>query len=258
MDSILRQARKFTTHPEFKGNIMDIGGPTANMYGYECPKKLSKGACRDKSCLFPGICSTLQPDHSRYLDLLEKLSALPGIKKVFITSGIRYDLILHDKHYGMAFLEKLVKDHVSGQLKVAPEHCETEVLQHMGKQTMNALLAFKQAFDRLSARCGKSQFLTYYFMAAHPGCTRPHMTALKRFTRDRLHIAPEQVQIFTPTPSTYSTLMYFTEQDPFTGNPLFVEKDPSQKQRQKDLITARKSNQKNGAPGRKRGFRRRL
>ena len=236
MDSILRQARQFTTHPDFKGNIMDLGGPTANMYGYECPKKLSKGACQDKSCLFPGICDTFRPDHSRYLNLLEQLTALPGIKKVFITSGIRYDLILKDKHYGMAFLEKLVSDHVSGQLKVAPEHCVPQVLQHMGKQTMTDLLEFKQAFDRLSARCGKQQFLTYYFMAAHPGCTRTHMTALKRFTRDRLHIAPEQVQIFTPTPSTYSTLMYCTGRDPFTDTPLFVEKNPFKKQLQKDIV----------------------
>jgi uncharacterized radical SAM protein YgiQ len=239
MESILRQARRFTTHPDFKGNIMDLGGPTANMYGYECPKKLSKGACRDKSCLFPEICNTLRPDHSRYLALLEKLTVIPGIKKVFITSGIRYDLILHDKQYGMAFLEKLVKDHVSGQLKVAPEHCDTQVLHHMGKQTMNDLLAFKQAFDRLSARCGKSQFLTYYFMAAHPGCTYTDMAALKRFTRDHLNITPEQVQIFTPTPSTYSTLMYHTGRDPFTGKPVFVEKNPVQKQKQKQTITAR-------------------
>jgi uncharacterized radical SAM protein YgiQ len=243
--SILSQARRFTTHPDFRGNIMDLGGPTANMYGFECPKKRSKGACQDKSCLFPGICDTLRPDHSRYLDLLEKLTAIPGIKKVFITSGIRYDLILKDKQHGMAFLKKLVKDHVSGQLKVAPEHCETQVLHHMGKQTVNDLLAFKQAFDRLSARCGKPQFLTYYFMAAHPGCTRTHMMALKRFTRDHLNITPEQVQIFTPTPSTYSTLMYYTGQDPFTGNPIFVEKNPVKKQQQKDTVTPRLRNRSN-------------
>jgi radical SAM superfamily enzyme YgiQ (UPF0313 family) len=115
----------------------------------------------------------------------------------------------------------------------------------MGKQTVNDLLAFKQAFDRLSARCGKPQFLTYYFMAAHPGCTRTHMMALKRFTRDHLNITPEQVQIFTPTPSTYSTLMYYTGQDPFTGNPIFVEKNPVKKQQQKDTVTPRLRNRSN-------------
>ncbi len=236
--SILRQARQFSAHPDFKGNIMDLGGPTANMYGYECQKKLSKGACQDKSCLFPGICKTLRPDHSRYLELLEKLCALPGIKKVFITSGIRYDLILQDKKHGMAFLKKLVKDHVSGQLKVAPEHCEKHVLNYMGKQTIDDLLAFKSAFDRLSADCGKPQFLTYYLMAAHPGCTQTDMASLKRFTTDKLRTTPEQVQIFTPTPATYSTLMYHTGRDPFTRTPVFVEKDPVKKQRQKDVVTA--------------------
>jgi uncharacterized radical SAM protein YgiQ len=208
------------------------------MYGYECPKKLSKGACQDKSCLFPDICHTLRPDHSRYLELLEKLYALPGIKKVFITSGIRYDLILQDKKHGMAFLKKLVKDHVSGQLKVAPEHCEKHVLNHMGKQTIDDLLAFKSAFDKLSADCGKPQFLTYYLMAAHPGCTQADMASLKRFTTDKLRTTPEQVQIFTPTPATYSTLMYHTGRDPFTRTSVFVEKDPVKKQRQKDVVTA--------------------
>ncbi len=247
IDSILRQARQFIACPDFKGNIMDLGGPTANMYGYECQKKRSKGACPDKGCLFPDICNTLRPDHSRYLDLLKKLTALPGINHVFINSGIRYDLILQDKKHGMAFLKKLVKDHVSGQLKVAPEHCEKHVLNHMGKQTIDDLLAFKSAFDRLSAECGKPQFLTYYLMAAHPGCTQTDMASLKRFTTDKLRTTPEQVQIFTPTPSTYATLMYCTGQDPFTGKPLFVEKDPVKKQRQKDAVTTPRK-----PPGRKR------
>lgn len=253
--SILRQARQFAAHPDFKGNIMDLGGPTANMYGYECPKKISHGACRDKSCLFPEICKTLRPDHSRYLDLLEKLCALPGINHVFINSGIRYDLILHDKKHGMAFLKKLVKDHVSGQLKVAPEHCEKHVLNHMGKQTIDDLLAFKSAFDRLSAECSKPQFLTYYLMAAHPGCTQTDMAALKRFTTEKLRTTPEQVQIFTPTPATFSTLMYHTGQDPFTRKPVFVEKDPVRKQQQKAAITTPRGpgRRKRGATSQKNG-----
>jgi uncharacterized radical SAM protein YgiQ len=248
--SILRQARQFTAHPDFKGNIMDLGGPTANMYGYECPKKLSQGACQDKACLFPEICKTLRPDHSLYLDLLEKLNALPGIKKVFVNSGIRYDLIMQDKKHGSAFLKKLVTDHVSGQLKVAPEHSENKVLHHMGKQTIDDLLTFKSAFDNISAACGKPQFLTYYFMAAHPGCTQKEMAALKRFISENLKTHPEQVQIFTPTPSTFSTLMYYTGQEPFTGKPLFVEKDPARKQRQKDIVTARTRPEKK--PGHKK------
>jgi uncharacterized radical SAM protein YgiQ len=246
--SILRQARQFTPHPDFKGNIMDLGGPTANMYGYECPKKLSHGACLEKSCLFPETCKNLRPDHSQYLDLLEKLTALPGIKKVFVNSGIRYDLIVQDKKHGSAFLKKLVTDHVSGQLKVAPEHSEKPVLHHMGKQTITDLLSFKADFDNISAACGKPQFLTYYFMAAHPGCTQKEMAALKRFISENLKTHPEQVQIFTPTPSTFSTLMYYTGQDPFTGNPLFVEKDPAKKQRQKDIVTARTRPEKKHRP----------
>lgn len=247
--SILRQARRFTAHPDFKGNIMDLGGPTANMYGYECPRKLSHGACQNKSCLFPEICKTLQPDHSRYMDLLERLTALPGIKKVFINSGIRYDLIMQDKKHGSAFLKKLAKYHVSGQLKVAPEHSEKQVLHHMGKQTIDDLLSFKSAFDSMSAACGKPQFLTYYFMAAHPGCTQKDMTSLKRFISENLKTHPEQVQIFTPTPSTFSTLMYYTGQDPFTRQPVFVEKNPVEKQRQKDIVTARTRPHKKRRPG---------
>jgi uncharacterized radical SAM protein YgiQ len=246
MASILKQAQHFTTLADFKGNIMDLGGPTANMYGYECPKKLSSGACQNKSCLFPGICQTLRPDHSRYLALLKKISALPGIKKVFVNSGIRYDLILHDKKNGMAFLEKLVKDHVSGQMKVAPEHCEKQVLCHMGKQTIDDLLAFKSVFDSMCRKYGKPQFLTYYLMAAHPGCTQNDMAALKHFTREKLKTNPEQVQIFTPTPSTFSTLMYYTGQNPFTLAPIFVEKDPVKKQRQKDIVAARTPQKKKG------------
>jgi radical SAM superfamily enzyme YgiQ (UPF0313 family) len=152
---------------------------------------------------------------------------------------------MQDKKHGSAFLKKLVTDHVSGQLKVAPEHSEKKVLHHMGKQTINDLPAFKSAFDRISAACGKPQFLTYYFMAAHPGCTQKEMAALKRFTSENLKTHPEQVQIFTPTPSTFSTLMYYTGQDPFTGKPLFVEKDPAKKQQQKDIVTARTRPKKN-------------
>jgi radical SAM superfamily enzyme YgiQ (UPF0313 family) len=159
---------------------------------------------------------------------------------------------MQDKKHGSAFLKKLVTDHVSGQLKVAPEHSEKQVLLHMGKQTIDDLPAFKSAFDRISAACGKPQFLTYYFMAAHPGCTQKEMAALKRFIRENLKTHPEQVQIFTPTPSTFSTLMYYTGQDPFTGKPMFVEKDPAKKQRQKETVIARTRPDKKRRPGPRR------
>lgn len=237
--SIVREAGTLTRYPDFKGNILDLGGPTANMYGYECEKKLTRGACRDRRCLFPRMCKHLKPDHSRHLALLKKIRTLPGVKKVFVNSGIRYDLILGDKPHGRAYLEALVRDHVSGQMKVAPEHTEPGVLHLMGKQGIDDLTEFKKEFSRMSDRAGKQQFLTYYLIAAHPGCTMQDMTALKKFTREKLKTNVEQVQIFTPTPSTYSTLMYYTGLDPFTMTPLFVEKDPVKKQQQKHIVTAK-------------------
>ncbi len=235
--SIIAEAKSFTRDKDFKGYIFDLGGPTANMYGYECKKKLKKGACRDKRCLFPKICESLAPDHSPQISLIRKLERLPGIKKVFVNSGIRYDLILNDKKHGNAYLEKLTRDNVSGQMKVAPEHTDKKVLNHMGKQGIDDLLAFKQAFDRLSKKSDKKQFLTYYLLAAHPGCDLKDMTQLKKFTSEKLNINPEQVQIFTPTPSTFSTLMYYTRLDPFTLEKIFVEKSPQGKEKQKQVVT---------------------
>ncbi|MBU4130132.1 MAG: YgiQ family radical SAM protein [Proteobacteria bacterium] len=247
--SILAEANRFTRDKDFKGNILDLGGPTANMYGYECKKKLKEGACPDKRCLFPSICPSLAPDHSPQIRLIRKLEALPGIKKVFINSGIRYDLILNDKKKGTAYLEKLTQDNVSGQMKVAPEHTENRVLTLMGKQGTDDLLAFKQAFDQLSKRSEKKQFLTYYLIAAHPGCDLAEMVQLKKFTSEKLNINPEQVQIFTPTPSTFSTLMYYTGLDPFTLEKIFVERNPQGKEKQKQAITDKsKKFQKKSSP----------
>jgi len=237
--SILAEAKSFTRDKDFKGYILDLGGPTANMYGYECKKKLKKGACQDKRCLFPIICESLDPDHSPHIRLIQKLEQLPGIKKVFINSGIRYDLILNDKKHGNAYLAKLVRDNVSGQMKVAPEHTGKRVLDLMGKQGIDDLLAFKQAFDRLSKQSDKKQFLTYYLIAAHPGCDLKDMTRLKQFTSEKLGINPEQVQIFTPTPSTFSTLMYYTGINPFTMGKIFVEKSLRGKEKQKQVVTAK-------------------
>jgi len=236
-DSILREAKTLIDHPGFKGIITDVGGPTANMYGFECKKKLTQGACLDKRCLFPAVCRNLKPDHSKQIELLRKIAEIPGVRKVFIASGIRYDLLLADKDHGMEFLKKLVNNHVSGQLKVAPEHTETKVLELMGKPDSQTLVKFKQKFDEFSKKAGKKQFLTYYLIAAHPGCTLDNMKQLKFFCRETLKITPEQVQIFTPTPSTYSTLMYHTEIDPFSGQKLFVEKERSSMEKQKQIIT---------------------
>ncbi len=234
--SILREAEIISRLDGFKGYIHDLGGPTANMYGYECRRKLSHGACKDRSCLFPSVCKSLRPDHSAYLDLIQRVEQVPGVKKVFIGSGIRYDLIVNDLRHGPAFLEKIVQDNVSGQMKIAPEHCVPHVLNLMGKPSMDHLTAFKLEFDRLTRKAGKKQFLTYYLMAAHPGCTLADMRTLARFTREKLRARPEQVQIFTPTPSTWSTLMYHTKTDPFSMTPLFVEKEAGQKDRQKKTL----------------------
>ncbi|MGL6169559.1 MAG: YgiQ family radical SAM protein, partial [Fusobacteriaceae bacterium] len=161
---------------------------------------------------------------------------IEGIKKIFIASGIRYDLILDDQKCGTIYLEDLIKEHVSGQMKIAPEHTENKILNLMGKRGKDYLTEFKNRFYEINKKLDKKQFLTYYLIAAHPGCDDKEMNNLKRFASQELRLNPEQVQIFTPTPSTYSTLMYYTEVDPFTGKKLFVEKDTNRKQKQKDVI----------------------
>ncbi len=236
-ESILKEAVAITKHPGFKGIISDAGGPTANMYGYECAKKLKSGACRDKRCLFPSVCKNLAPDHSKLIGVFEKISKLKGVKKIFTSSGIRYDLVFNDKKYGEAYLKQIVSRHVSGQLKVAPEHSEKKVLDLMGKPGTSSLCKFKKKFDSLSKKENKKQFLTYYFIAAHPGCTIEDMEKLRQFIKKELRLKPEQAQIFTPTPSTYSTLMYYTGKDPFSGKKIFVEKNIKSKEKQKRKIT---------------------
>jgi uncharacterized radical SAM protein YgiQ len=235
-ESILAEARRLTVHPEFKGYIQDVGGPTANMYGFECSKKLKMGSCADRRCLYPEICPALKIDHSRQLSLLRKIRQIPGVKKAFVASGIRYDMVLHDKKHGNEYLREIVDFHVSGQLKVAPEHTVGSVLKRMGKPAPHTLLEFKQVYDELNRETGRDQFLTYYLIAAYPGCSDEDMKQLRDFAAEKLHIHPEQVQIFTPTPSTYASLMYYTEMDPFTLEPLFVEKDPIRKDRQKQIV----------------------
>ena len=238
-NSIVNEAKVITQHPDFKGYISDLGGPTANMYGYECGKKLKAGNCPTKRCVSPVICPVIKIDHRPHAEVLNKVRALDGIKKVFVASGIRYDMILNDTQHGDTYLKQLVDHHTSGQMKIAPEHTEDNVLAHMGKPGTESLVKFKERFEQLNRKAGKKQFLTYYMIAAHPGCTEGDMRQMKRFVSSELRIAPEQVQIFTPTPSTYSSVMYWTEMDPWTLEPLFVEKDIARKRKQKDMITAK-------------------
>jgi uncharacterized radical SAM protein YgiQ len=234
--SILREAATIAALPGFKGTLHDVGGPTANMYGFECARKDSKGSCTDKRCVYPKVCSGLRVDHSKQLALLRDLRKIPGIKRVVVASGIRYDMILADRTHGDAYLQEVVRHHVSGQMKIAPEHSEDSVLAAMGKPGKAELLAFRDRFYALTQKAGKPQFLTYYMIAAHPGCTQQDMKQLKRFAAKELHANPEQVQIFTPTPSTYSTLMYWTEADPFTGKPCYVEKSARGREQQKQAL----------------------
>lgn len=243
-DSIVDEVKEITKMKKFKGNIADVGGPTANMYQVECKKKLKFGACQDRRCLYPQKCPALKIDHSKQIDLLKRLKGIDKIKKIFIASGIRYDMILDDKKCGQMYMEEIIKDHVSGQMKIAPEHTEDKVLSLMGKQGKAPLKEFKEKFYEINKKLGKKQFLTYYLIAAHPGCNEKDMLDLKRFASAELRVNPEQVQIFTPTPSTYSTLMYYTEMDPFTGKKLFVEKDNGKKQKQKDILIPRENNNK--------------
>jgi uncharacterized radical SAM protein YgiQ len=238
--SIIAEAQKIAALHDFKGYLSDVGGATANMYGIECARKLEAGACRNKRCLFPKVCENLKPDHGRQIRLLRVLGQINGVKKVFVASGIRYDLLLADKKNCLNYMRQLIKDHVSGQLKVAPEHVSPETLKLMGKPKIDILLKFKQIFENISKQSGRKQFLTYYFMAAHPGCTEENMRELKAFVGKTLKTHPRQVQIFTPLPSTYSALWYFTQTNAQTGKSIFVEKDTTKKQRQKNILFGKK------------------
>ncbi len=234
--SIVAEAENLARHPNFKGTLVDVGAATANMYGIDCARKQTLGACSDKHCLFPSVCPSLRNDHSRQIRLLGRLKKIPGVKNVFVASGIRHDLILTDKKQGPAYLRALAKDHISGQLKIAPEHSTPGVLRLMGKPKAQTLIDFKNLFEKINAETGRKQYLTYYFIAAHPGCTEEDMQALQTWISRELSLTPEQVQIYTPLPSTWSALAYWTGIDPASGKKIFVEKDNSKKQKQKDLL----------------------
>ncbi len=236
-NSIEKEVMRFLTKKKFTGIIYDLGGPTANMYGFECAKKLKEGPCKKKRCLHPEICQNMMPDHTRQIKLLKRITNIPGVKKVFIASGVRHDLVIADKKNGTVYLKELVEKHISGQMKIAPEHIENTVLSLMGKPSQKTLRRFRELFNELNKAAGKNQFLTYYFIAAHPGCTNKDMEALRDFSRRELKLRPEQVQIFTPTPSTISTLIYHTGIDPYTGREVFVEKDINRKRIQKKILS---------------------
>ncbi len=235
--SVLKEVNSFKEHKDFKGIISDLGGPSANMYGYECEKKLSKGTCADKRCVdHERLCSAMKVDHTRSIGLMKQVKNIDGVKKAFVASGIRYDLIVQDRKKGYSYLQELLAHHTSGQMKIAPEHTQDNVLKLMGKPGKKSLLAFKKLFDTINAKLDKKQYLTYYLIAAHPGCSERDMSELKKFTSKELKINPEQVQIFTPTPGTYASVMYYTELDPATRKKIFVEKNISKKEKQKNLL----------------------
>ena len=235
-DSILREAERMTKDPEFKGYIHDVGGPTANFRLPACEKQLTKGVCAGKQCLFPQPCRNLRADHSDYVALLRKLRALPGVKKVFIRSGIRFDYLLADKDD--TFFRELVKHHVSGQLRVAPEHVSDHVLDLMGKPRNAVYERFVDKYKKLCAQMKLDQYVVPYLMSSHPGSRLEDAVLLAEHVRDMGYM-PEQVQDFYPTPSTISTVMYYTGLDPRTMQPVYVAKDPHEKAMQRALIQYR-------------------
>ena len=241
-ENILAEAKDFNKYKDYKGIISDVGGPTANMYGYECNKKEKLGTCDHQRCVdATHLCQSMKPDHSRNINLLRQVREVPGVRKAFVASGVRYDLITADKEHGYDYLKEMVKHHISGQMKVAPEHTQQHVLELMGKPGKQTLIDFKKLYDKLNAEEGKQQFLTYYLIAAHPGCEEKDMHELKRFTKEELQMNPEQAQVFTPTPGTYSAVMYYTEMDPKTRRKIFVEKDTKRKEKQKQIVVNKES-----------------
>lgn len=232
-ESVIDEAKKITEMDDFKGYIHDVGGPTANFRVPSCKGQDKKGMCADKKCLAPNMCHAVQVDHSDYLELLRKLRVLPKVKKVFIRSGIRFDYLIADKDE--SFFKELVAHHVSGQLKVAPEHCSANVLKRMGKPNIDVYNRFKKRFYELTQGMGKKQFLVPYLMSSHPGSTVNDAIELAKFLkREGMH--PEQVQDFYPTPGTVSTCMFYTGIDPLTMEKVYVPRTPAEKAEQRALL----------------------
>lgn len=231
--SIINEAKMLTKNPDFKGYIHDVGGPTANFRRSACDKQLTKGACSNRQCLFPKPCPNLKCDHSEYLSLLRKLRSIDGIKKVFIRSGIRFDYVMCDKDG--SFLRELCEHHVSGQLKVAPEHISDNVLKYMGKPENSVFERFSDRFYKTNEKIGKKQYLVPYLMSSHPGSTLNDAINLAQYLKKH-GLNPEQVQDFYPTPGTVSTCMYYTGIDPMTGKSVYVPKTPKEKAMQRALL----------------------
>lgn len=232
-ESVIREVTALTKLPDFKGYINDVGGPSANFRHPSCKKQLKYGMCADKRCLAPTPCKNLDADHSDYLSLLRKLRAIPGVKKVFVRSGIRYDYMLEDKNQD--FFQELVNYHISGQLKVAPEHCIDSVLDYMGKPHIGVYEKFMDQYRRLNDRYSKEQYVVPYLMSSHPGSTLQDAVALAEYLNRRGR-QPEQVQDFYPTPGTISTCMYYTGIDPMTMKRVYVAKTPHEKALQRALL----------------------
>ena len=235
-ESLLDEARKLTEDKDFKGYIHDVGGPTADFRQPSCEKQLTCGVCKEKQCLFPKPCKNLKADHKDYVRLLRELRALPKVKKVFIRSGIRFDYVMADKDD--TFLRELCKYHVSGQLKVAPEHVSDAVLKKMGKPENGVYQSFVKKYMKINQEISRDQYLVPYLMSSHPGSTMKDAIKLAEYLRD-LGYMPEQVQDFYPTPSTISTCMYYTGVDPRDMSPVYVPKNPHEKAMQRALIQYR-------------------
>jgi len=243
--SILREAERLSRRKGFRGTIKDVGGPTANMYEASCSRMAQDDPCLERSCIgHRGICSRLRTAHDRQMELLREIERLPGVKNVFVTSGVRFDLVLGDAAYGRAYLEQLLARHVSGQLKIAPEHCVDSVLELMNKPPAEKAAQFAALYRELARSQGKSLYLSCYAIAAHPGTTRKDMEAFLHFTQRSLRFVPEQVQIFTPTPSTRSTAMYWSGLDPFTGRKVWSERRIAGKRKQKEILTRKSTHDK--------------
>jgi uncharacterized radical SAM protein YgiQ len=237
-ESIIREAEQMTWNDRFKGYIHDVGGPTANFRRTACKEQLTRGACSHKQCLFPEPCDKLENDHEEYLDLLRRLRSLPKVKKVFVRSGIRYDAVLADRKSGPGFIRELCEHHVSGQLKVAPEHFSEEVLRLMGKPGKAVYEEFVQRFREANEELGKEQYLVPYLMSSHPGSTLKEAVELAEYVRD-MGVNPEQVQDFIPTPGTLSTCMYYTGLDPHTMQEVYIPRSMHEKAMQRALIQYR-------------------
>ncbi len=235
-DSILAEAKEITKHKDFKGFIHDVGGPTANFRYPACGNQLKVGSCKNKQCLYPKPCKNLDVDHSEYLELLKKLRKLPNVKKVFVRSGLRYDYIMADKDD--TFFKELIMHHVSGQLKVAPEHISPKVLKFMRKPAGNTYDRFMKKFYKINESIGKKQYIIPYLMSSHPGSTLEAAIELAEYLRD-IHYQPEQVQDFYPTPGTLSTTMFYTGLDPLTMKEVYIPKSKNEKAMQRALLQYR-------------------